>query len=604
MKDSTFRNDRLRASFVSRIGVLFFALMLVLIILLSALLSTYFHTDVENSLLASYALTVNSGAQALDDLIGRLDLYMNLITEDKADFLYTLRSYDGNIFVAYQQFLRMKEMLGNTLNVTFGSVVPDCSVCFIVDESMLFSKIISRYPLSNFNMTPVSTCVHITQPSPYVNEEWFIHMLEKPDEDHWFIQSANPDVLNVARVLKTTDIYQGSVVRYTMGCVVISFKAVWLDYALVAGSDTKLSSFLTDKDGTVLLCSDSSCLGKPVDDIIPDHGGGARTVNYNGQRCFVWENTLRSGMTLTTLLPCIEIDALLRGSIRIVAVIALALTVIGFTLILALSHYTTRPIRHLAQHMHQKTMQPTACQEKYPTREVYWLYQSFNELTGYTTQLIDDIHQAERDRRETEMQLLMAQINPHFLCNALDSVCCRALIRGDDDLATILGGLSDIMRYKLRNPGQLISLAEEMDIVHRYIAIQQMRSSASIIVTEDIDEDCLRACLPKLLVQPIVENAVIHTDRPDSITVSAIHEGNQLIIRVLNHTPGPTAEQIMAHLKEEITLTSHSTGLGVRNTNKRLCLLYSEPYGLTFSDLTDGFIEARLVLPYKGEEKT
>ena len=588
-----------RHTLAARLGLFYFIITLSLIVLLTSLLFSYFGGDVERSLLSSYSLVVNGNARTFSDLIARLDMYMNLISENNTDYLDVLREYDGDIFTAYHQYLRMLTLLKSSLNVTFGELVPDCSAYFIVDESMPYSGIISQFPLSSFRIRPTSTQVHITLPTPYLSEPWFQYAVAHPERDHWFTTSDSARVISVIRPISATDVWQGQVRRYNIGHIVVSFDAGWLDTALGQVEGSRSALYLYDADGTVLYSTDGSMVGQRIaEDMMASDGAGEIAVSREHRR-YMWHNPISDDLTMVTLLPMDEIDALRRGSVRIVALIALLFTLVGLALILLVSQFSTRPIRVLARHMQRESLEPCPTRA-HPAfaREVDWLYTAFNSQVEHINRLIQGIQDAEKARHETEMQLLQAQINPHFVCNALNSVSCQALVRGDDDMADTLEHLADIMRYNLRNPTERIPLRQELNVVNSYLHIQKVHSSLPIHVEEDIAADCMDALMPKLTLEPLVENAVSHGDRPDQVSLTVRREGGSLVIRVRNHSL-ISAAQINAHLSGEVTLTSYSTGLGIRNTHKRMRLLYSEPYGLTFGDLGDGFIEARLTLPFE-----
>ena len=177
------KREKRRFSLAARFGILFYAAALLLIVALSVTLFSYFHNNVENSLLASYSQTVSAKAQTINDLLTRLDLYMNLVTDGNGAFLDTLLEYDGNFLTAWHSYVRMKDMLKSNLDMTFGSIVPSYEAYLIVDESMPLSKIMSQYPLLLFQQNTLTPSIHITLPAPFENEDWYRHVQENPGQD-------------------------------------------------------------------------------------------------------------------------------------------------------------------------------------------------------------------------------------------------------------------------------------------------------------------------------------------------------------------------------------------------------------------------------------
>lgn len=585
-------------SLAARFGVLFYAAALLLIVALSFTLFSYFHNNVENSLLASYSQTVSGKAQTINDLLTRLDLYMNLITDGNGAFLDTLLGYDGDLPSAWHSYIRMKDMLKSNLDMTFGSIVPFYEAYIIVDESMPLSRIMSKYPLLLFRQNTLTSAIHITLPAPYENEDWYLRAREHAGEDYWFTLDFKPDAISVTRTL-SADVVSSTnyrVTHYDIGTILVSFDADWFDSDVADGHLGESTLLLLDSGGHILHSSDPAYAEGDWNTLaVP--GRAENRVTFDGKYCQLWKSDLQSGLTLVTLLPYEKIRALTMGSLRIVFAMAPALLTAGFILILLISRYATTPIRKLAQHMQREKLTPITPPARGLSTEVDGLYSSFNSQIERINELINEVRASEQSRKQTEIQLLQAQINPHFVCNTLGTVCCRSLMRGDDDLADILTDLADFMRYNLRNPSQHIPLSQELEVIDRFIRIQQSCGKEDVPVTLDVAPECLNLTVPKLILQPIVENALSHTDDPRSVRLFIRRRKDKLIMRVENHSPDTDVNKINDHISGKVTLTSKSTGLGIRNINQRLHLSYGEEYGLTFYALPDDFIAAELIMP-------
>ena len=585
-------------SLAARFGVLFYAAALLLIVVLSVTLFSYFHNNVEDSLLASYSQTVSGKTQTVNDLLTRLDLYMNLITDGNGAFLDALLGYEGHILPAYHSYVRMKDMLKSNLDMTFGSIVPAYEAYLIVDESMPLSQIMSKYPILLFRQKILTSAIHISLPAPYENEDWYLRAQETPGEDYWFTLDFKPNSISVARTL-SADVVSATtyrVVYYDIGTILVVFDADWFDSDVAEGSLGESTLLLLDSTGHILHSSDPAYAGGDWSALAVADKAENR-VTFDGKYCQMWESPLQSGLTLITLLPYEKIRALTMGSLRIVFALAPALLTAGFALILLVSRYATNPIRRLAQHMQCERLTPIAPPARGLSTEVDGLYSSFNSQIERINELIGEVYASEQSRKQAEIQLLQAQINPHFVCNTLGTVCCRSLMRGDDDLADILTDLSDFMRYNLRNPSQHIPLSQELDVINRFIRIQQSCGRDDMPITLDVAPECLNLAVPKLILQPIVENALSHTDDPRSVRLFIRRRRDRLIMRVENHSPDTDVSQINDHISGRVTLTSKSTGLGIRNINQRLRLSYGAEYGLTFYTLPDDFIAAELIMP-------
>jgi len=204
----------------------------------------------------------------------------------------------------------------------------------------------------------------------------------------------------------------------------------------------------------------------------------------------------------------------------------------------------------------------------------------------------------ERDRRASELEteltrarlgLLRAQIHPHFLFNTLHSIA--ALIRFDARAAEdMVADLSELLRASFADPiAQETTLRNELELVRCYLRIQSCRFSDRLRVDYRVDEGTLDAAVPVLVLQSLVENAVIHgispAERPGTIEICASHEGERLVLQVADDGVGLRAP--------------HRPGVGLGNARKRLRQLYGERQSLELATGTGGGVVASVVIPWR-----
>lgn len=180
--------------------------------------------------------------------------------------------------------------------------------------------------------------------------------------------------------------------------------------------------------------------------------------------------------------------------------------------------------------------------------------------------------QLERELARAELESLRAQIRPHFLFNALHSVI--SLIGVDPEAAKrMIARLSELLRLSLATSDrQVVPLQHELEIADRYLAVQQVRFGESLRVVIDVAEDCLDAAVPPFILQPLLENSIVHgveeTDgRPCTVTIRAERQQDQLRLEIADDGPGPSP--------------SMAEGIGLSNTRERLAVLYGQPASLT-----------------------
>lgn len=137
--------------------------------------------------------------------------------------------------------------------------------------------------------------------------------------------------------------------------------------------------------------------------------------------------------------------------------------------------------------------------------------------------------------KEAELSALQSQINPHFIYNTLESINMMAVQRRHDEVSDMVSALGKLLRYTIDKAGRLVSLGEEIAFVDSYVRIQQIRFGGKLTVHNEIEEEVLHLRIPKLTIQPLVENAIEHgiAEREEgTIWVSALRFDNELLITV------------------------------------------------------------------------
>lgn len=208
----------------------------------------------------------------------------------------------------------------------------------------------------------------------------------------------------------------------------------------------------------------------------------------------------------------------------------------------------------------------------------------FNEMSVKIQQLLQKEKDNQKALRKAEMELLQAQINPHFLYNTLDSIIWLAEAHQDDEVIQMTSNLSTFFRASLSKGENIISIASEKQQVESYLKIQQVRYSDILEYSIIIPESLMNYDIPKLTLQPLVENALYHGVKNrrgiGHIDVLGINDGDYMILKVVDDGAGMKKEQLEA-LRKGIYEDKH-TGLGLLNVHNRLKLYYGEDYRIAF----------------------
>lgn len=226
------------------------------------------------------------------------------------------------------------------------------------------------------------------------------------------------------------------------------------------------------------------------------------------------------------------------------------------------------------------------------TYEVEQLSKRFNFMLHRIRQLMgQSIHEQEA-KRKSELEVLQAQINPHFLYNTLNSVI-RMVERGKtEEVVTAITSLSKFFRISLSKGKNIITVEEELEHVRNYLVIQKIRYKTKFNYMIDVQDEALTCTTLKLIIQPLVENAIYHgiecMSDEGNISITVRVEGMNVVIQIADNGLG-MSQQVMQQLLSGGVKSASGSGVGVKNVHKRIQLYYGTSYGLTFqSELEEG----------------
>ena len=241
--------------------------------------------------------------------------------------------------------------------------------------------------------------------------------------------------------------------------------------------------------------------------------------------------------------------------------------------------------------------------------EVEHLSHSICSMVSTMRHLMDDIIEQEEQKRRSELEVLQSQINPHFLYNTLDSVIWMTENGRTDDAVVMLTSLARFFRISLSRGSSIIPIRDELEHARHYLTIQKMRYKNKFSATITAEDGVESLYTIKLIVQPILENAIYHgmayADGDGEITVRAFRYGGDVLIEVSDNGPGMPEEVVESLLDPNgpaAAAGAKGSGIGFRNVHRRIRLTFGADYGLTiFSEPDDG-TTVRIRLPALDEE--
>ena len=224
--------------------------------------------------------------------------------------------------------------------------------------------------------------------------------------------------------------------------------------------------------------------------------------------------------------------------------------------------------------------------------EVATLDKQFNNMIKRLNELIEKNYIQQLEKRETQLRNLQLQINPHFLYNTLETISSIAAINHVFDICDLCDKLGEVFRYSLgKNHGEYVTIQQELEHTKNYIFIQKMRFGDRFEVCYDIDNNILSNRVLRFILQPIVENAIVHgigsQNKQGIIEISIEQENKDIIIKIEDDGAGMSSET-MEYLDEyindlEINLKRKTKSIGIKNVNQRIKLSCGKEYGITIN---------------------
>jgi two-component system sensor histidine kinase YesM len=364
------------------------------------------------------------------------------------------------------------------------------------------------------------------------------------------------------------------------------------------------TTFLTDRAGAII-CGDNAVRDDWRKAILLRYKAGERKsdIELGGTMYYVCSqyNGLTGWVTFTMipdnrLFP--EANSLKQYTIVLVAV-SIVLAAL-FLLILALA--ITKPLARLKTGMKQVQDKNFELQLENDRRdEIGELTETFNYMVNRIHILVNQVYQEKIAQKTAEIEALQAQINPHFLYNTLDTINWMLIDRDEMEVSAIVVSLGKLMQYSMDTATSMVSLLEECRHVKDYLLIQKCRLEDRLEFTLNLDPSLETFKVPKLILQPLIENAIDHgihhSGRPGILRVNAVRAGSRVYITVSDNGRGMTPDELYQFKR---LLSNDSIGyknIGVRNVARRLQLHFNDRCEFAVDNTLGGGLSITIVLP-------
>ena len=266
--------------------------------------------------------------------------------------------------------------------------------------------------------------------------------------------------------------------------------------------------------------------------------------------------------------------------------VTLSIVLVLFAAIISifLSHVITTPIKKLLSNISLVEKGQFEQVEHIRSRdEIGHLSVRFNKMSHELKRMVERMQQEEIEKAKAEMRALHDQIKPHFLYNTLGSVKWIASMQQADKIVEMTDALISMLRYATRSDGTLVTIREEIDNIANYVTIQNVRYYDCIQMKYEIEDRLLDYHMPKMILQPIVENAIFHglaeLEEDGVITIRIQPRGSNIVIEVCDNGIGMDQHTIQNFVEDKLE-ADKGTGIGLHNVQRRIQLHFGKAYGM------------------------
>lgn len=368
--------------------------------------------------------------------------------------------------------------------------------------------------------------------------------------------------------------------------------------------ELKVQTYLTDKDGVIISHINKDLIGKGslYKDVLKGKSGQQKV----GNKMVVYQKLNNWDWYMVGEIP---MEALLKDTNAVIFFIIV--WILGSGLIISIACYKLsknlyKPMETIVQKMKEvsKGNLEVRMEKEYKGTDFKQLASGFNIMIEEINILMFRIKKEQTEIKQIELNRLQSQIKPHFLYNTLECIHWQALSDGNKDVSRMVKALANYYRLCLSKGKDVIPLSQELANINNYLIIQNMRYSDIVQCELNIEESFSNILIPKMTLQPLIENSIYHGIRvkdgyKGKIFIDVKEIDNKIIISVADTGMGMQQEQI-DQINNSISVFDEKTGYGLRNVHKRIEILFGSGYGLYYRKNKYNGTTVDILLP-KGE---
>ncbi len=376
------------------------------------------------------------------------------------------------------------------------------------------------------------------------------------------------------------------------------------EYTTLPGS----AKYIVNERDAIVSSSSNNLVGKylvyynEIPPLVPDTNQ-FEIKTFSSDRCYIsYQEINGANWYMISVIPINSIWS--ENKSLIMEFLVAYILVLAFACIvsLLLSNSIVRRISTVINQMKSvKINKPTPLDAPLERDEIGDLIETYNYMVSEINNLSEEQLRSASELRTAEFKALQAQINPHFLYNTLDMINWLSKKGLNEDVSTAVQALSKFYKMTLRKGNIVVTIEEELEHVSLYIQLQNMRYDNKIHFTVDIPDNMLDYTIPKIIFQPVVENAIQHgifckESKEGNIVITGWMEEDTLVFLISDDGVGISQEKINQLLSGQMK-SSTGSGVGILNTHNRLQLFYDTQFGLSYRSKEGEYTEVEIRIP-------
>ncbi|QAT39922.1 sensor histidine kinase [Clostridium sp. JN-9] len=382
-------------------------------------------------------------------------------------------------------------------------------------------------------------------------------------------------------------------------------------------NDTVGKMIIADSKGNIVISPDKSMLGKNISEVeylnkINNKNNDYDSYKYRYKKDIKYISKYTSGKSAWTVINIIDYNALTKDTSNITKALLMIFVIFNILFILyskMLSKDIIKPIKELVKKMKgvkdEKLEEITIIDSNLD--EINELGRSYNKMINDIKNLMAERDLKERERSREEIKMLQAQINPHFIYNTLNVIKLMAMISKAENIRKVTDLFMKLLQATFRSSSTFVTVKEELEYLDNYADIMKVRFGDNFNMVINVEDNVKDLYIIKLILQPLVENAIIHgindIDREKYITISGFLKDKNLIFQVEDNGVGMTEDEMKNVLNNTKISKTSFNHIGLNNVESRVKLNCGQDYGLKIESEKNKFTRVTLIHPILTEKE-